>query len=512
MDATPIGRILTRYSSDFSTLDSEIGSTLGMFFDLLLQVAAVMVAGVLVHWSGVLLCLALLAVCWKIGGFYLPSIRGTSTLKRTAKSELNTHIRSSIDGRLTIGTFGRESAYIEKMQDLTNNVTRTDWSWWICNRWLANSMGSLGCVFSSTVAALAIESQGIPVAKAAVALSYTSRFWSPVVGVLRQYANVQSKMNAVERVVEYSQLTCIESDGGNRAPAAWPTEGRIEVRNLEVHYPKPTNDTEENEGEESHTEVLRPALKDVSFTVESNERIGIVGRTGAGKSTLALAFFRFLEASSGNIFIDGVDISKLNLHDLRSRLGVVSESPPLVSGTVRENLEMAGKGFTDEELYDVLARVNPERGESTSASTQQLESSPFTSLSYKISADGQNLSKGERQLLCLARALLAQSKVMILDEATSSVDMKTDALVQQAIRQEFGRNFSTLLVIAHRLSTIADFDRVLVIDEGRVAEFGSPKELIEKNGIFKDLVEKSGEKEVVENIIFKGESYIDQSI
>jgi ABC-type multidrug transport system fused ATPase/permease subunit len=259
---------------------------------------------------------------------------------------------------------------------------------------------------------------------------------------------------------------------------------------------------------------LPPVLKGLTFSVNRNERIGVIGRTGAGKSSLTLALFRFLEARSGSIHIDGLDISKIKLHDLRSRLAIIPQDPVLFSGTVRSNLDPFDHQ-TDAELRDCLERVHlitntssatsgtatPVVGGSGSSTTPK-NTNIFSDLASPISEGGLNLSQGQRQLLCLARAIVSRPRVMVLDEATSAVDMHTDALIQRSIREEF--TDATLLVIAHRLSTIADFDRVLVLSDGRVAEFGTPRELWEmgEGGMFRGMCEESGEREKLRGIVF----------
>lgn len=239
-----------------------------------------------------------------------------------------------------------------------------------------------------------------------------------------------------------------------------------------------------------------------------------MGRTGAGKSSLTLALFRFLEAQSGTIHIDGLDISQIKLHDLRSRLAIIPQDPVLFSGTVRSNLDPFDK-HTDAELRDSLERVHLIGATGNATTTTSSNPSPesptntnanvFKDLTSPISEGGLNLSQGQRQLLCLARAIVARPRVMVLDEATSAVDMATDALIQRSIREEF--TDATLIVIAHRLSTIADFDRILVLSDGQVAEFGTPRELWEhgegeERGIFRGMCEESGEREKLRGIVF----------
>ncbi|KAI4250108.1 MAG: hypothetical protein L6R40_000280 [Gallowayella cf. fulva] len=306
-------------------------------------------------------------------------------------------------------------------------------------------------------------------------------------------------MNAMERIVEYSRMP-IEKQEGTAVPATWPAEGRLEVQGLVAGY----------------APDLPPVLKGLSFTVSRNQRIGVVGRTGAGKSSLTLALFRFLEAREGSIIIDGIDISKISLHGLRSRLAIIPQDPVLFSGTVRSNLD-AFDEHGDGELYDALERVHliratgtVSRGESVSAAGtdepsslafSDTNSNMFSSLSSRISEGGLNLSQGQRQLLCLARAIVSRPKIMVLDEATSAVDMATDVLIQRSIREEF--EASTLIVIAHRLSTIADFDKILVMSDGKAVEYNTPKNLMAQRGSFWDMVAQSGDRDRLEKLIWQ---------
>jgi ABC-type multidrug transport system fused ATPase/permease subunit len=235
-----------------------------------------------------------------------------------------------------------------------------------------------------------------------------------------------------------------------------------------------------------------------------------------GKSTLSLALFRFLQARNGSITIDGVDISKIKLHDLRTRLAIIPQDPVLFSGTIRSNLDPFDE-FSDVQVREALIRVHliPSGTSTPFPETAQVESSTassstameqvgntniFLSLSSPIASGGSNLSQGQKQLLCLARAILSRPKVLLLDEATSAVDMATDILIQRSIREEFAN--TTLLVVAHRLSTVADFDRILVMKDGVTAEYGSPKELLEiEDGLFKGMVGQSGETGELESMI-----------
>jgi len=354
-------------------------------------------------------------------------------------------------------------------------------------------MSLIGGFFATFVAIfiLVMPGGGIDASLAGFALSFALEYTGTVIWTIRHYANLELDMNAAERIIEYSNLAT-ESQEGIEPPAHWPSEGRLEVNDLVVSY----------------ADDLPPVLKGLSFNIERNERIGVVGRTGAGKSSLTLALFRFLEAREGSIHIDGLDISTINLHALRSRLAIIPQDPVLFSGTVRSNLD-AFDEHTDAELRDALMRVHlVTESEFAAASgsttpltpTNRRNKNPFTTLSSPITEGGLNLSQGQRQLLCLARAIVSRPKIMVLDEATSAVDMQTDGLIQKSIREEFVD--CTLVVIAHRLSTVVDFDRVLVLGEGRVVEFGTPRELFEdEDGAFRGMVMESGERDKLEEII-----------
>jgi ABC-type multidrug transport system fused ATPase/permease subunit len=510
LDTVPLGRILNRFTSDFHMIDSRIGYELGFFCSQVLEVCGILVAGVLVSPLVLVLAGILFVICMKLSMTYLAGAREIKRLESTAKSPVFEQFGSSLAGLITIRAFSKSETFIEIIYGKINAHAQAWWTMWLFNRWLGIRMNLVGAVFSTLTAALVVSLPGISASLAGFALSFALQCNTAIAFVLRQYANIELNMNATERVIEYSKIE-LENQGGIDAPAAWPTEGRLEVNDLVVGY----------------APELPPILKGLSFTVEKNQRVGVVGRTGAGKSSLTLALFRFLEAREGQILIDGLDVSKITLHDLRSRLAIIPQDPVLFSGTVRSNLDPFDE-YGDTELKDALARVHlisasVEDDEATltsqaatpaqssvngattpdTATTQQANTNIFTSLSAPISEGGLNLSQGQRQLLCLARAIVARPKIMVLDEATSAVDMETDALIQHSIRAEFGRNATTLLVIAHRLSTIADFDRILVMDAGKAVEFGSPKDLMGiENGVFKNLVDNSGEKAVLEKMIF----------
>ena len=511
LDTVPVGRVLNRFTADFSTVDSSLMNHVWLALSYLLQLVTVVVAGVFVSPLLVVFALLLLPACTYYALRYLTGARPAKRLESTSKSPVFEVFGSVLTGVSTIRAFDQTSVYISRMHDKIDDYSTTSWYLWLFNRWMALRMALVGSAFSVAVAATILLTPGMEPSLAGFALAFALEFSNAVMWTVRNYANLELDMNAVERVVEYTELLT-EPLGGASPPAAWPTEGRLDVENLVVAY----------------ASDLPPVLKGVNFSVKKNERVGVIGRTGAGKSSLTLALFRFLEAREGRILIDGVDISKIKLHDLRSRLAIIPQDPVLFSGTVRTNLDPFDQ-HSESALLECLRRVhlvpeaaaaNPSLAAVSSAfvhsetdGRKSTGPNPIISLDTPISEGGLNLSQGQRQLLCLARAIVSRPKVMVLDEATSAVDMATDALIQSSIRHGF--EDSTLLVIAHRLSTIADFDRILVLSEGTVAEYGSAQELWgddggeaeggkanENWGVFRSMCEESGERQRLRNIVF----------
>lgn len=350
----------------------------------------------------------------------------------------------------------------------------------------------LGAVFVAAVAAIGAL---VDVDSAAVGFSLTLalRFTVSLVKLLKATAAVELSFNACERVLEYAEIETEPQDGQD-VPVAWPSEGKIEFDNLTAAY----------------SDELPPVLHNLNFAVNPGERIGIVGRTGAGKSTLAAVLFRIIKFREGSIRIDGLDISRLRLADLRSRLAIIPQDPFLFSGTLRSNLDAEGR-LDESDLHAVLRRVHLTQGPSSSdmpsntAGEGSTRVNSFENLDMPISAGGANLSQGQRQLVSLARTLLRRPKIVVLDEATSSIDHNTDRVIQESLRTEFAGTGCTVLVIAHRLSTIADFDRVLVLDAGKVVEIGTLRELMDASGAFRKLVSASKEREQLEEMILKRE-------
>ncbi|KAF2454202.1 P-loop containing nucleoside triphosphate hydrolase protein [Lineolata rhizophorae] len=504
LDTVPVGRVLNRFTADFNVIDSTMAMSVAFGLYNFLMVLGIFVASVVVSPYIIILAVILFAICIRYAIYYIWGARETKRLESIAKSPMFELFGSTLSGVGTIRAFAKTEAYIKRMYSLIDAHGRATYYMWLMNRYLSWRLGVVGALFSAAVAILVVFVKTIDASLAGFALSFTLQYTMALIWALRQWAAVELAMNSMERIVEYSEIA-IEDQSGIDAPASWPSQGRLEFNDLVVGY----------------AIDLPPVLKGLTFSVDSNERIGVVGRTGAGKSSLTLALFRFLQAREGSISIDGLDISKVKLKDLRSRLAIIPQDPVLFSGTVRSNLDPFND-HDDQELRDALERVHLVRtsrdeeagedsadGPSTGATTPTMTSpgaakntNIFASLRSAISEGGLNLSQGQRQLLCLARAIVSRPKLMVLDEATSAVDKATDELIQRSIREEFVN--STLLVIAHRLSTIVDFDRILVMSEGKVVEFDTPWKLLETGGVFAGMVADSGEADTLREIILNG--------
>ncbi|KAL7911960.1 P-loop containing nucleoside triphosphate hydrolase protein [Trichoderma velutinum] len=499
LDTVPTGRILNRFTGDFTSMDSSLATNFYSFATVTWEMLGIMVAALFVSPFMIIIAIVLLVACAYFAQQYIAAARTLKRLESTNKSPVISHFASSLAGLSTLRAFSKAPEFTNRIFALIDDWAACSWYIGAFQMWLMLRIGITASMFAAVVGIFVVTTPSIDASLAGFALSFALNFGHAINWGISVATQTELDMNATERIFEYQSLE-IENQDGEDVRASWPEEGRIEVEKLEVGY----------------AEGLPSILKGLSFTAERNQRIGIVGRTGGGKSTLSLSLFRFLQTRSGSITIDGVDISKIKLSDLRTRLAIIPQDPFLFSGTIRTNLDPFGQ-FSDYELQKALMRVHlisstpgtpateavlDEHSVSSAPTATENDSdvNSALSLSSPVASGGSNLSQGQKQLLCLARAILSRPKVLLLDEATSAVDMETDKLIQDSIRQEFSD--STLLVIAHRLSTVVDFDRILVIKDGVTAEFGTPKELLEiEDGIFKEMISHSGEKDELVKLI-----------
>ncbi|KAI1302552.1 hypothetical protein EDD11_005598 [Mortierella claussenii] len=517
-DTTPVGRIMNRFSKDFETVDGSIASNCSQLLSLIMSVSSIII--VLAYITPVFVVVAgLISIAYlAVGRKYISSSRELKRLHSISRSPIYSMFGETLAGVATIRAFSEQSRFMSDLLNKIDDSNRPFYFLWIANRWLSVRSDSIGALVAlSSGVFILMNPIGIDAGTAGLALTYALEFVALVNFLVREYTEIEMELNAIERITEYTVMAqeppaVIE---GRRPPAAWPTGGSIEVKDLEMKY----------------SPELETVLRGVSFNVESRQKVGVVGRTGSGKSTLALSLFRFVEPVGGSIHIDGINICDIGLDDLRSRLTIIPQDPMLFTGTIRSNLDPFND-HDDNELWEALRRVHlvgsgsgsqdastvtsdnegddntaHNNGASTSSSAAPTAAASkthisFSSLDNPVSEGGSNFSQGQRQLLCMARALLRNSKIIVMDEATASVDFATDKAIQSAIQQEFEN--STVICIAHRLNTIILYDRVLVLDHGKVLEYDTPANLLGMDGTaggqksqFREMCERSGELEVL---------------
>ncbi|XP_040468097.1 ATP-binding cassette sub-family C member 10 isoform X2 [Falco naumanni] len=466
-DTTPTGRILNRFSSDLYCVDDSLPFILNIFLANvygLLGMLVIITYGL--PWIGLVL-LPLAALYFSIQRYYRRTSRELKRLYSVTLSPIYTHFSETLSGLSSIRAMRATRRFeLENELRLEQNQ-RCLFASNTAMQWLDIRLQMIGVAVVTAIAGIAIiqhqKQLGNP-GLVGLSLSYALSVTNLLSGLISSFTLTETMMVSVERTEEYTTDIPMEpQDKLLQVAADWPSQGLVEFQKVVLAY----------------REGLPNALDGVSFTIYPREKVGIVGRTGSGKSTLFLALFRMLELKSGRILLDGVDSKLVGLEELRSRLAIIPQDPFLFSGSIRENLDPQGKR-TDAELHEVLEQCHLR-----DAVTQ------MGGLDSELGERGKSLSVGQRQLVCLARALLTQAKVLCIDEATASVDQKTDQLLQQTIRQRFADK--TVLTIAHRLNTILDSDRVLVMQAGRVAELDSPTHLSQKDGSLFQCLLHSGQ-------------------
>ncbi|KAI9333757.1 hypothetical protein DFJ73DRAFT_799177 [Zopfochytrium polystomum] len=478
-DATPVGRVLNRFSRDVDTLDSllpEAARLLGYTFSLVLGTVLLIVA--VFPLFAVALAPAVV-VYVVLQNYYRATSRELKRLDNVTRSPLFAHFSACFSGLTTIRAYGVEAQFAAKNRELLDWNNRAYYPLLLTQRWLGlrlELIGALLIFFAALFAIIARNSVGASVA--GLAISYSLQVTGVLNWCVRVATDTEQNMVSAERLIEFDSLPseAPEVIQGSRPPSGWPTRGAIEIRNLTLRY-------------RPH---LSPVLKGLTLTLPSGQKTAIVGRTGAGKSTLLLALLRLVEPSSGAILIDGVDVSTLGLHDLRRGVAVIPQDPVLFAGTLRDNLDPFGE-HDDAAVWDALRRCGLEKA---------VVENPAR-LEMLVVEGGENWSTGQRQLICLARAMLKDAAVVVMDEATASVDLATDDFIQAAIRTDFADK--TVVTIAHRLNTVIDYDAIVVLADGRVAERGSPAELLlgggggedgeggeGRGGVFRAMVEETG--------------------
>ncbi|CAG5187876.1 uncharacterized protein ALTATR162_LOCUS11812 [Alternaria atra] len=557
-DQTPLGQLMNRFSKDIESVDQEVAPVAIGVVHCFASIITIVILISIITPAFLIAAFFISILYFLIGRFYINSSRDLKRLESVHRSPLYQQFGETLSGMTTIRAYGDERRFIRENLNKINTQHRPFIYLWAANRWLAFRVDVVGAMVAFFSGAFVVLSVGrIDAGAAGLALTYAVTFTENVLWFVRLYSANEQNMNSVERVKEYLDVDQEAPSviSANRPPSNWPSKGSVEFINYSTRY-------------RTDFDLV---LKDLTFKILPGEKVGVVGRTGAGKSSMALALFRALEAEKGKILIDDIDVGTIGLHDLRENVVMVPQDPTLFTGTIRSNLDPFSI-FTDEEIYTALREVNListlsrpasgtvtptgaasppravqipipttgavtadvnasysaattnpgsilanrdwERGETqedtilvmpdgrpagqddaaAQAAMEADNKNPFKNLNSPVSESGSNLSQGQRQLLCLARALLKAPKVLLMDEATASIDYATDAKIQETIRQIK----NTTITIAHRLQTIIDYDKVLVLDKGEVIEYGHPYDLVRKEGgSFRSMCETSGELETL---------------
>ncbi|XP_076921706.1 putative ABC transporter C family member 15 [Bidens hawaiensis] len=465
-DSTPTGRILNRASTDQSVIDLEMANRIGWCAFSTIQLLGTMAVMSQVAWEVFAILIPVTGVCIWYQRYYLPTARELARLAGIERSPILHHFAESLTGAATIRAFRQQNRFIERNLCLIDNHSRP----WFHNvaaiEWLCFRLNQLSnFVFAFSLVLLVTLPDGIiDPSIAGLAVTYGINLNVQQASVIWNICNAENKMISVERVLQYSKLTSeaplvIED---SRPPKEWPEIGTISFTNLQIRY----------------ADHLPSVLKNITCTFPGKKKVGVVGRTGSGKSTLIQAIFRVVEPTQGFITIDGVDICKIGLHDLRSRLSVIPQDPAMFEGTVRGNLDPLNQ-YPDAEIWEALDKC--QLGDVVREKDEKLE--------YLVVEGGENWSVGQRQLFCLGRALLKKSSILVLDEATASIDSATDGILQKIIAQEFSER--SIVTIAHRIHTVIDSDLVLVLSDGKIAEYDTPGRLLEsENSFFSRLIKE----------------------
>ncbi|KAM7270310.1 hypothetical protein ACFE04_029524 [Oxalis oulophora] len=481
----PLGRIINRFAKDLGEIDRNVATSLNMFMNQMWQLLSTFMLIGIVSTISLWAIMPLLILFYAAYLYFQSTAREVKRLDSITRSPVYAQFGEALNGLSSIRAYKAydRMAYINgKSMDNNIRFTLANIS---SNRWLTIRLESLGGLMIWLIATFAVvqnSNTDNPVLFAStmgLLLSYTLNITTLLSGVLRQASRAENSLNGVERVGVYIDLPSEAPDviEGNRPPPGWPSSGSIKFEDVVLRY-RPE---------------LPPVLHGVSFTVSPSEKIGIVGRTGAGKSSMLNALFRIVEMEKGRILIDDCDISKFGLKDMRKVLSIIPQAPVLFSGTVRFNLDPFSE-HNDADLWEALERAH----------LKDVIRRSSLGLEAEVSEGGENFSVGQRQLLSLARALLRRSKILVLDEATAAVDVRTDALIQKTIREEF--KSCTMLVIAHRLNTIIDCDRILLLDAGQVLEYNSPEQLLaDEDSAFSKMVQSTGaaNAQYLRNLVFE---------
>lgn len=471
-DVTPTGRILNRFAADMDKIDLELSNSLSQGINTMFSVFGA-VGAIIAATKGAFLIpfIPLSYFYYYVQKWFRRSSTELQRITSVNNSPIFSDFSQTLSGTSTIRAYGSQNRFFEHCMTSFDSYNASYMLTQLTNAWLGLRLDVLGSIIGFFTGGLSVATAPynfIPAGWLGLALSYSIEVTSFLKHGVKMIATIEAEMNSVERVLFYTNNVTPEAPDNipekDPEPNTWPHKGDIQIQNASMRY---------RDGP--------LVLKNISVSIKGGEKIGVVGRTGSGKSSLMIALFRIseLESDGGKITIDGIDISDVGTDALRMGLSIIPQDPIMFSNTVRYNIDPFNTA-SESDLWTVLEKV---RLDTVVAMLPQ-------GLDEMVTEGGENFSQGQRQLLCIARSLLRKPKVLIMDEATASIDNETDAQIQKMIRENFKE--ATVLTIAHRLNTIMDSDRVLVLDDGHVMEFDAPKELLKKeNGLFRGMVDKS---------------------
>ncbi|KAF7364934.1 Multidrug resistance-associated ABC transporter protein [Mycena venus] len=473
LDVTPTSRIIARVTNDVRAVDDSLANQFwplaAMIVSMLVKFAAVVIYTPIFFFPGALVG----ALGAWVGQIYIAGQLPVKRLMSNTRAPVLAHFGAAIAGLVSIRAFGAQTKFSTESLSRIDRYTRAARNYYNLNRWVSVRVDILGAMFAAGLATYLVYIQHARAGDAGFVINMAITFTQMLLWAVRVTNEFEVQGNSLERIQGYINIEHEKpATETGKPPAYWPASGDLQVEGLSARY----------------SEDGPKVLQDISFHIKSGERVGIVGRTGSGKSSLTLSLLRCIP-TEGSVKYDGLETSELNLDALRSSITIIPQVPELLSGTLRANLDPFGQ-YDDVELNYAL------RAAGLFALQNEMDEGRIT-LDSAISTGGTNLSVGQRQIFALARAIVRKSKILILDEATSAIDYKTDSIIQNSLRQEL-RGDVSLITVAHRLQTIMDADKIMVLDAGRIAEFDSPKELLKiKEGKLRALVEESGDREAL---------------
>ncbi|XP_027367227.1 ABC transporter C family member 10-like [Abrus precatorius] len=465
-DSTPLGRILSRVSSDLSIVDLDIPFSLIFAVGATITCYANLIVIASITWQVLFISIPMLYIAFLLQKYYFATAKELMRMNGTTKSFVANHLAESIAGVVTIRAFKEEDRFSAKNLTLIDVNASPFFHNFAANEWLMLRLETISAVvFASAALCIVVLPPGTFASGfVGMALSYGLSLNATLVFAIQNQCTLANQIISVERLNQYMHIPseAPEVIEENRPPVNWPVEGKVEIHDLQIRY--------------------RPdaplVLRGITCTFEGGHKIGIVGRTGSGKSTLISALFRLVEPAGGKIIVDGIDISSIGLHDLRSSFGIIPQDPTLFNGTVRYNLDPLSQ-HSDQDIWEVLGKCQ----------LREVVEEKEEGLDSSVVEAGANWSMGQRQLFCLGRALLRRSRILVLDEATASIDNATDLILQKTIRTEFAD--CTVITVAHRIPTVMDCTKVVAIHDGELVEYDEPMNLMKREGsLFGQLVKE----------------------